>query len=131
MCVEDEVDHLAHDAAPALAGADVVHVLENLRVGVFRGDREAAAAKGGNVHDVVADEADLVQLQAAPARDLFDARSLRPDPLMDLFEVELFGAGLDRNRAAAGNDAEIQAAGLPDAYGETVARVTARWRLSP
>ena len=91
MGVEDDIHDLAHDPAAAFFHPNVVHVRENLPVGVGGGDGEPAAAKRGYVHDVVADETDLLEAQPAAARDLLDAGPLRADPLMDLNEIQLLG----------------------------------------
>jgi len=90
---------------------------------VGRGDGQAAAPERGHVHDVVSDETDLLEAQPPAARNLFDAGSLRRNLLMDLDEVQLLGAREDRVRAAAGDDAELEAPVLSDPHREAVARV--------
>ena len=55
---------------------------EHLRMRLRDRHRQADAAQDGKIDKVVADEADLLRLEAAPLQDPLEGRQLAPVPLV-------------------------------------------------
>ena len=98
---EDEVDGVAAGAEAAGVGGDVVGGGFGLFAGVGRGDRETALTHDGQVDDVVAYVAELVDGGSGFGEDVADGVHFVGLALVDELEFEVVSADGDGLRVSA------------------------------
>src|SRR5471032_2252113 len=127
---QDKLAHFAHGTAAAGRLGDVVGAGVHFAAAVRHADGEAGPAQDRQVHDIVADEADLVGRDAELGQQRVERRELVVAALVHMADAEVGRAPGHLRRNARADDGRLHARFLQQLDAEAVVDVEGFQRLA-